>query len=148
MLKEIGGKLLISENALLDFAVTGELDFFNRKFHLTPEQRLRYLDYARELANGSSGLQLGILKSGSVSDIQHIPAPNLFLSDTMCHVRLKRTGNHNHIGIINKVQVSDMFRNFFDSVWDDERFHAMKDQASIKDFLHYIIQMVQVQITP
>ena len=148
MLKEIGGKLLLSENALLDFAVTGELDFFNWKFHLTPKQRLRYLEYAQSYANSSSGLQLGLLKSGSVSDIQHIPAPNLFLSDTMCHVRLKRTGNHNHIGIINKVQVSDMFRCFFDTIWEDDRFHAIKDPESIKDFLYYIIQMVRVQIAP
>ena len=145
MIKEMGGKLLIFENALLEFAVTGEVDFFNRKFHLTPEQRLEYLKHAQILLNN---MQVGILKGGSISDIQHIPAPNLFLSDTMCHLRLKRTSTTNQIGIVNKVQVCDMFRTFFDAVWEDPRFSVIKDPANIEDFLHYIMQMVRVQITP
>lgn len=145
MIKEMGGKLLIFENALLEFAVTGELDFFNRKFHLTPEQRLESLKHAQVLLNN---MQVGILKGGSISDIQHIPAPNLFLSDTMCHLRLKRTSKTNLIGIVNKVQVCDMLRTFFDAVWEDTRFSVIKDPASIEDFLHYIMQMVRVQITP
>ena len=147
MIKEMGGKLLIFENALLEFAVTGEVDFFNRKFHLTPEQRLEYLQYAQVLLNNDR-MQVGILKGGSISDIQHIPAPNLFLSDTMCHLRLKRTSKTNQIGIVNKVQVCDMFRTFFDAVWEDPRFSVIKDPANIEDFLHYIMQMVRVQITP
>ena len=148
MLKEIGGRLLISEGAILDFAVTGEMDFYNRKFHLTPDQRLRYLSYAQTLSHENPNLQARILKNGSVSDIQHIPAPNLFLSDTMCHARFKRSGNTNQIGIVNKVQLSDMFRSFFDTIWEEERFAAIRNPESIADFLHYIMQMVRVQITP
>ena len=148
ILREMGGQMLISETAILDFAVTGELDFFNRKFHLTPEQRLRYLNHARTLTHENPNLQFGLLKSGSVSDIQHIPAPNLFLSDTMCHVRLQRSGHNNLIGIVNKVQLCDMFRTFFDAVWEENRFGAMKDHDSISDFLHYVMQMIRVQISP
>ncbi|MBQ5867121.1 MAG: hypothetical protein IIW56_10645 [Oscillospiraceae bacterium] len=147
MIKEMGGKLLIFENALLEFAVTGEVDFFNRKFHLTPEQRLEYLKHSQVILSNNR-MQVGILKGGSISDIQHIPAPNLFLSDTMCHLRLKRTSTTNQIGIVNKVQVCDMFRTFFDAVWEDPRFSVIKDPANIEDFLHYIMQMVRVQITP
>ena len=132
----------------MDFAVTGELDFFNRKFHLTPEQRTRYLEYAQGLIRSNPKLQMGILKSGSVSDMQHIPAHNLFLSDNMCHMRLKRTSNINHIGIVNKVQVCDMFRTFFDAVWEEERFAVIKDSTNLEDFLHYIMQMIRVQILP
>jgi len=83
-----------------------------------------------------------------VSDMQHIPAPNLFLSDNMCHMRLKRTSNINHIGIVNKVQVCDMFRTFFDAVWKEERFAVIKDSTNLGDFLHYIMQMIRVQILP
>jgi hypothetical protein len=147
MIKEMGGKLLIFENALLEFAVTGEVDFFTRKFHLTPEQRLEYLKHSQVILSNNR-MQIGILKGGSISDIQHIPAPNLFLSDTMCHLRLKRTSTTNQIGIVNKVQVCDMFRTFFDAVWEDPRFSVIKDPANIEDFLHYIMQMVRVQITP
>lgn len=148
MVKEMGAKIIIAEGALLDFAVTGELDFFNRKFHLTPEQRTRYLEHAQGLIRSNPKLQMGILKSGSVSDMQHIPAPNLFLSDNMCHMRLKRTSNINHIGIVNKVQVCDMFRTFFDAVWEEERFAVIKDSTNLGDFLHYIMQMIRVQILP
>jgi hypothetical protein len=87
-----------------------------------------------------------ILKKGAVSDIQHIPAPSLFLSNTMCHLRMKKSGPVNNIGIINKVQVEDMFRNFFDTIWEEKRFTTVQDRASIDDFLYYAIQMIRVQI--
>ena len=148
MLKEMGAKILISESAILDFAVSGELDFFNRKFHLTPQQRFRYLEHASELIKNNPHIELAILKNGSVSDIQHIPAPNVFLSDTMCHMRLKRASTTNLIGIINKVQVCDMFRTSFDTIWTEKRFDAIKDNANVTDFLHYTMQMIRVQILP
>ena len=43
VMREMGARVMITEGAILDFAVTGELDFFNRKFYLNPDQRLRYL---------------------------------------------------------------------------------------------------------
>ena len=145
MLQEMGAQILVTESALLDFAVNGELDFFNRKFILTPQQRLAYLKHAFSFFSSNPNMQLKILKNGVISDIPHIPSPVLFLSDAMCHVRLKRTGPVNSIDIINKVQVCDMFRSFFDAVWADEKYTTLHRADEIDDFAHYIDQMIRVQ---
>jgi len=146
MIQEMGGQLIISEGAFLDFAVTGELDFFNRKFYLTPEQRLQYLTHAKEIHDCNKRQQIKLLKNSSISDIQHIPAPNLFLSDNMCIVRMKRTSSTNNISILNKVQVCDMFRSFFDSVWEDKQNALIQNKETMEDFMHYVFHMLQVQL--
>ena len=146
MVQEMGGQLIIAEDAFLDFAVTGELDFFNRKFYLTPEQRLQYLTHAKEVNDRNKRQQIKLLKNGSISDVQHIPVPNLFLSDNMCIVRTKRMGSINNISILNKVQVCDMFRSFFDSIWEDKQGVLIQSQEVMEDFMHYIFHMLQVQI--
>ena len=146
VMREMGARVMITEDAILDFAVTGELDFFNRKFYLNPDQRLRYLSHACEILEQNRRMDVKILKNGAVSDIQHIPSPTLFLSDTMCHVRLKRTGPINNISIINKTQVGEMFRQFFDEVWTDDKYTTIQDRAAIEDFLTYTVQMIRVQM--
>lgn len=146
MIMEMGPRLMIAESALLDFAVVGELDFFNRKFILNPEQRMRYLNHAIDLLCKSKGSQVKILRDGSVSDMQHIPSPSVFLSDSMCHLRLKRSDAVNSINIINKVQVCDLFRASFDEIWTNEKYAPIDDAKSIEDFLRYVMQMIRVQM--
>lgn len=146
VLKEMDVKMLFAESALADFAVTGELDFFNHKVYLNPEQRMELLRHAVTLSEQNNRLQIRILRNGAVSDIQHIPNPTLFLSDTMCYLRLIRSGPVNNISIVNKVPVCDMFRLFFDDIWGNSHYGAISDLPTITDMITYVIQMVKVQM--
>lgn len=146
VLAQMNVQVLVFESALMDFAVTGELDFYNVKVNLTPERRLRYLEYAVSLQSGNSGFDLKILRNGAVSDMPHIPNPTLFLSDTMCYLRLVRSGPTNNISVVNKVPVCDMFRRFFQDVWTNEKYGAIGEYAAISDTISYVLQMVKVQI--
>lgn len=146
VLQQMNVRMLITENAMTDFAVTGELDFFNTKMHLTPQERLTYLTHACSLQERNPGLEVRLLRNGAVSDIQYIPDPTLLLSDTVCYLRLTRTGPVNNISIVNKVPVCDMFRHFFDDVWANEKYDTIDDPAVIADTVSYAIQMVKVQM--
>ena len=64
----------------------------------------------------------------------------------MCIVRMKRTSSTNNISILNKVQVCDMFRSFFDSVWEDKQNALIQNRETMEDFMHYVFHMLQVQL--
>lgn len=136
-------RILICEKALTDFAVSGEMDFFNQKVELTPEQRLRCLEYVCRMPERNEMLQMKVLRTGAVSDIQHIPEPTLFLSDSLGYLRLARSGPENNVSVINKIRVLDMMKEFFDEVWPAERYRHIED---LTDLIRYIIAMIRVQI--
>ena len=138
-------KLLLAENGLNEFAVTGTLDFFGTKIQLTPQQRLQCLEYASTVPEKNSNLDFRILRSGIKTDLHHIPHPTLFLSDTVCYMRLARSGPANNLSVLNRPQVCSMFRDYFDNIWFDEEY-VDSSYNSVVESVRYAMQMVQVQI--
>lgn len=136
-------RVLVCEKALTDFAVSGELDFFNQKVTLTPKMRLRSLEYICKLPERNEKLQIKVLRTGAVSDIQHIPEPTMFLSDSMGYLRLARSGPENNVSVVNKMRAQEMMKDFFDEVWVAEKYRHIED---LTDLIYYVISMIQVQI--
>jgi hypothetical protein len=145
VLESMGIKVILPENALSDFAVSGMVDFFNNKYYLTPEQRLDYLQYISGLVERNPQLEFRILREGIFSDLQHVANPTLLLSDGPCHLRLSRTGPKNNMSILNRVQLCDQFRQFFDTLWSDEQY-VDTSYIAAEDMVRYARQMVKVQI--
>lgn len=138
-------KILLPENAVSDFAVSGMVDFFNNKLYLNPEQRLEYLEYVSSLAEKNPQLEFRVLREGIFSDLQRVPCPTLFLSDGPCHLRLSRSGPKNNMSILNRVQLCDQFRQFFDELWNSDRY-VDSSYIAAEDMMRYARQMVKVQI--
>lgn len=138
-------RMIFTEGGMNEFAVTGMVDFHNAKMYLTPEQRLKCLTYLSELPERNSSLTFGVIRSGRFSNLQHIPNPTLFLSDGLCYLRLARSGSSNNLSVINRVQVGDQFRKFFDDIWRDQEVVDTYYNSSV-ELMRYAIQMVQVQI--
>ena len=147
ILEEMGFRGFICEDALMNFAVTGELDFFNSKVVLTPEQRLRYLKHMCRLPEKNKKLQFKIMRSGAVSDTKHIPDPTVFLSDSTCYLRLVRSGPENNVSVVNRMRMMEMLHEFFENVWSFEGFNHIENADDISDMVRYVVRMVQVQIS-
>ena len=90
-------------------------------------------------------LEFRILREGIFSDLQHVANPTLLLSDGPCHLRLSRTGPKNNMSILNRVQLCDQFRQFFDTLWSDEQY-VDTSYIAAEDMVRYARQMVKVQI--
>lgn len=144
--QEMGLRALICEKAMTDFAVSGVVDFFNTKVELTPEQRLHLLAHISEQWEKNHKIQVKILRSGAITDTQHIPEPTMFVSDSMGYLRLRRFGPENNVSVFNRKQMTDMCRDFFDEVWDGEQFRHIEKPDDLRDFMYYLVQMVKIQI--
>lgn len=146
ILEEMGFRGFVYEDGLMDFAVSGEVDFFNTKIILTPEQRMRYLEHMCQLPKRNKKLQFMILRSGAVSDTGHIPAPTVFLSNSTCYLRLTRTGPENNVSVVNRQRLLEMLQEFFETLWISDQYNHIRQWDDMADLIHYVRRMIQVQM--
>ena len=138
-------RLILSEDGMTDFAVSGIVDFLGEKIHLTPRQRMRCLDHLAVLPQNNPNLDCRLSRSRRTHSKIGMSYPTLFLSDSICYTRIEHSGSTYNISMLNHKSLEKMFCKFFDQIWDDltlanSVYHADTDAA------HYFTQMVQVQI--
>jgi len=138
--------LLIYASVLKDFTVTGELDFFGVRMCLNLSQRLRCLKNLEYMATQLEHLDIRVLPEGLLSDHQHIAHPTLFLSDSICYLRLKRFTPEYNICIPNKIALNCIFEEFFHDVWNsladnDNRRNVL---SMIKHAIHAVEIMMEI----
>ena len=146
VMDELEIRVMICEKALMEFAVSGELDFFNSKMYLTPEQRLTYLRYMCTLPEKNSRVQCKVIRVGAVSDVQHIPDPTVFLTDGMGYLRLARSGAEYNMSIVKRMDALEMLRAFFEDVWQGKGYNHISSREEMEDMLRYVSRMIQLQL--
>lgn len=145
VIADLGGRIILSEQAITDFAVTGELDFFGTKITLNPQQRLAVLGNMAEGRQGAK-CRMKIMKAGTVPENQSVFRASMFLSDALGCLRLIRGGTEQNVSIINKIQMLDMCKNYFDEVWSSARFHYYEREEEMAEVIQYAIHMTEVQL--
>lgn len=145
VMEEMDVRVLTCEKALTEFAVSGELDFFNTKVILTPEQRISYLEHMNTMYESNPSVQCRLIRIGAVSDIQHIPEPTVFLSDATGYLRLVRAGMENNMCVVKRMDAMEMMRRFFEDVWNGEEYNHIARREEMEDLLHYVTRMIRLQ---
>ena len=144
MMEESKIQILLHEDAITGFAVSGEIDFYNCKMKLNTEQRLSCMQNLLALMERNPELDIRLIRGGLITDFRHIPNPTLFLSDSLCYLRLERQGNKNNIGVLNKMSVSEMFRKFFREVWGGKHHVEVSDRDSVREVTSHLIRSIQI----
>ena len=138
-------RLLIDEDGLNEFAVTGIVDFLGEKVYLPPKQRMRCLEHLASLAEKHTNLDYRILHGRRTLSQPGMSYPTLFLSDSICYVRIQHNGPTFNISLITQKPLEKMFCKCFDTLWDDP-VRVDSNRQSAVELMRYLTQMVQVQI--
>ncbi len=138
-------KLLLDEDGLNEFAVIGVVDFLGEKVCLTPKQRMRCLEYASTLPENNPNLEYRILHGRRTLSQPGMSFPSLFLSDSICYLRIEHSGPSFNISLLNHKTLEKMFCKCFDGLWEDS-IRVDASYHSTVEMIRYLIQMVQVQI--
>lgn len=144
ILETIPVRLLIYASVLKDFTVTGELDFFGTRISLSVSQRLRCLKNLEHLITQLDLLEVRILPEGLLSDHQHISHPTLFMSDSLCYLRLKRLTPEYNVCIPNKIALNRIFEEFFNSVWNSSLDESGLYNAT--SMIHHAIHTIEIML--
>jgi hypothetical protein len=121
-------QIMIYESAIANLAVDGIIDFYNRPVQLNPDQILRTMEYYLQVgANGN----IRLIDGGFSDDFRYITNPCMFLSDSLCYVRLENNRYDNNILILNDRTVKATFDNFFAAVWENRKDVVTEEKAKV-----------------
>ena len=137
-------RLLVHESAFTSFTVTGMLDFYGYKVQLTSEQRLRYIKHLYSLLTNKYNLEMKTIRGGLITDFQHIPDPTLFLSDSFCYLRLETNTPYYNICVPNKIIINDIFREFFNDIWNGEKYNLVENGNSLVALIQHAIMSIEI----
>lgn len=145
ILQNVKLRLMLDEDGMNDFAVTGCVDFLGDTIHLTPDQRLQCLEYTAELLKKNPNLECRILRDKRAFTRNGVASPTSFLSDSICYTRMRHDNSSFNICAINQTALENMYRKCFDSFWEITQKETASPH-SIEEMMQYLIQIVQVQI--
>ena len=138
-------RLMLDEDGLNEFAVTGIVDFLGDKVYLSPKQRMHCLEHLVSLPENNKNLDYRILHGRRTLSQPGMSYPTLFLSDSICYVRIQHSGPTFNISLITQKPLEKMFCKCFDTLWDDP-VRVDSNRQSAVELMRYLTQMVQVQI--
>ena len=121
----------------------GTLDFYGRKVNLNSSQKLRYIRHLYQLAEEQHALEVKTIRSGTIDDLPHIPDPTLILSDSFCYLSLDTQDEQYTLCIPNKIVISNVFRIFFDDVWNKTTETPQEDR-SFTHLLEHILHTIEL----
>lgn len=127
--------------AFSEFAVTGELDFYNRSVRLTPMQRLQYMTALYENLSAHENLQFKLVHGRLTSDFLYISSQCMFLSDGTSYLRLGNGCTRNALHIINHFEMKNIFHKFYETVWAGTEEFIISNRENVLAFIeHAIVQ--------
>lgn len=137
-------RLLLSETALSILVVSGTVDFFNRKFTLTYEQRMEVILSLRQLLQSPQTLQLRLTQDALLSEFQNGARPSLFLSGTVAYLRLETENREENLILkINGQDMRALYQSFFDRIWNSEN-GVVTDLWQVDAYVDHLMQGLQM----
>ena len=140
-LDQDNASILLYESAISDFLATSEVDFFNIKFILAQEEKLSYLDYLLKL-NAKGNLRL--IKDGFYPEFKHLLNPSIYLSETICYIRVEKAYERENIFEIIDATVKQQLADLYNELWSNRLDVIIKDVNIIKTRLMKYRQMTSL----
>lgn len=142
--EELPIRILFYEPAFSDFAVTGEVDFYNVKIRLPPKQRLRYIRNLSELLRNHENLSVKLVYGALISDFQYNANQCVFLTDGISYLSLDETVNRDSLRVVNHADMKNMLEKFFEKLWGYEREMVISDRDAIFEYIEHITQQIRM----
>lgn len=130
-----GIRLMIYDTALTNFVMTGEVDFFNHKVILPPEERKKQLQHMRRLLAETQGLQVKMVRGGFSDDFKYITNPCMFLSGDIDCLRLENGCYTNNLLPVKDKYLQQVFHTFFEEIWNNRQDVVLADRSSLLEKL-------------
>lgn len=133
-------KIMLYNRALVDFVLSGELDFFNNKITLSPEQRKKTLIHIRRLFEGIDDYKIKLINDGFSDDFKYITNPCMFLSHSLDYLRLENRQYKDNLMLIKNEATRNIFNVFFEKIWNYDQNVVSSDIGGIINKLDNLIE--------
>lgn len=141
--QELPGQVIFNSSAFSDFAVSGDLDFFNTRVHLTPDQRLRYIQHLQDLIRNNRNLAVKMVNGRLISDFQYVGNQTITMNDSGAILRLV-AGDQYSLNVINHASLKDAFGKFFEAIWNHPSEVVVSDTDTILEHLDHVVRQIHM----
>ena len=139
-------KVLAYDNAFVEFMLSGELDFFNRKIILSQEERKEVLVYLHQLITEMDDSCVKMVKEGFSDDFKYITNPSFFLSASHGYLRLDNGLYEDNLLMLKDERIRAKFDQFFEQIWDESRDNVIAKKDKLVAKLENLIETADVFI--
>ena len=141
--REMPIQLLFNDSAFSEFAVTGELNFFNMKVVLTPDQRLRCIQHIYDTIRDNDNLGVKMVYGRLISDFQYVANQCISLNDSGCVLRLMASGQFS-INHVNHADLKYAFTRYFEEIWNLSSDVVLSSKEEILSFLDHTMRQTRM----
>lgn len=124
-------QIMVYGLALMQFALSGELDFFNQKVILTPEEIRHEFEHLQFLFQQIDDSHLRMINEGFSDDFTYITNPYICLSSSIGYLRLENKHYKNNLLLIRDEHMQRSLDVFFDTIWNYDSSVVISDKEVI-----------------
>jgi len=132
-------QIMIYGLGLMHFALSGELDFFNHKVILSPEEIRHELKYLQTLLQFIDDNHLRLINEGFSDDFNYITNPYICLSSSIGYLRLDNKQYKNNILLVRDEFVQNKLDTFFNSIWNYDSNIVISNKETISQRLDTLL---------
>lgn len=135
-------KILLQEKQIVDFAISGAIDFFGYKIFLTEGQRRRCIEYILNILEFNNLIEIRLISKENMCEEYHLIKTCLYLTDTISYVRIGRQEALKNIAVLNNYQMKESFDNMFEKIWGYSEFGNDQTSRDVREFLQCILETI------
>ncbi len=132
-------QIMIYGLGLMHFALSGELDFFNHKVMLSPEEIRHELRHLQSLSKEIDDNHLRLINEGFSDDFNYITNPYICLSSSIGYLRLENKQYTNNLLLVRDDSMQKTLDSFFDTIWNYTSDIVISDKNTIFQRLDTLI---------
>lgn len=133
-------QILLYEQTLNNYVLTGELSFFDKKVKLSVKEREEHIKFMIQLFKDNSNIKVKMIKGYFIEEFKQFDNPNIFLSSISNYLRINTENTDKKLLVIKDKKMDKIFENFFVEAWNN-RADVVSDTAVIQTIevsLNYI----------
>lgn len=111
-------QIMIYGLGLMHFALSGELDFFNHKVMLSPEEVRHELKHLQSLFKCIDENHIRLINEGFSDDFNYITNPYICLSSSIGYLRLENKQYTNNLLLVRDEFMQKTLDAFFNTIWN------------------------------
>ena len=133
-------QIMVYGLALMQFALSGELDFFNNKVILSPDELQHEFEYLQLLFAKIDNNHLRMINEGFSDDFTYITNPHFCLSSSIGYLRLENKHYTNNLLLIRDEHMQKSLDVFFNTIWNYDSSIVISSKETIDQRLDTLIK--------
>lgn len=136
--KKLKIDVLFFDTAIDKYFLTGELMFFNQKIIVEPEQRIKHIEYMKDVFKENKYIDIKVISEEIVQSLKHFKNPTLYMSKRKSF--LLSEDNKNNYLIVKDNDLEKSLNLFFSKLWNyNEQYITQEKESLIKTLEQNII---------